>query len=207
MTKEQFNNIISRLNKWLAERGLTKEHQRVGYLGNIYEEISEYYRAENMYEKLDAIMDIAVFTLNTFEIRYPYDDKRSKEERCKVEKIKEGDIGLNVFIRYITDHQYDDFKNYDKATTMIEILELLTSSHGFDFYTCMLETINEISSRTGCYDTKIKKFIKDKGAYTLQEANKGLVLPIKYKEDKDYWYFLTLTGRKKIKKWHKAQYK
>ena len=66
MTKEQFYEINQRLEKWRRQRHLTKEKQRLGYLGNTYEEVSEYYRAKDEYEKIDAIMDITVFTLNSF---------------------------------------------------------------------------------------------------------------------------------------------
>ena len=70
MTKEQFYEINQRLEKWRRQRHLTKEKQRLGYLGNVYEEVSEYYRAKDEYEKIDAIMDITVFTLNSFYIDY-----------------------------------------------------------------------------------------------------------------------------------------
>lgn len=193
MTEEQFDDIKNKLAKWREDRHLDMSKQRIGYLGNVYEEISEYYRAKDEYEKIDAIMDIAVFTLNAFDIDYDFNINSDLKEMVMIdeviETINQNDI---ICIEY-------DYK-------LIREIEVLAFDYGFSFYHCMIETINEISSRTGHYDNKINKFIKDKGAYNLKEANKHFTLSYLYKEDKDYWYFLTLTGIKKIKKWYQADY-
>ena len=194
MTKEQFYEINQRLEKWRRQRHLTKEKQRLGYLGNVYEEISEYYRAKDEYEKIDAIMDITVFTLNSFYI--DYDEYVDSDQSIVVTQIEPiiNRINQNGLI------------NMDYEYILIKELELLTTSFGFDFYNCMIETINEIDSRNGYYDPTINKFVKYQGAYDLKNAKKHFLLSYKYKEDKDYWYFLTLKGKKKIKKWYKADY-
>lgn len=194
MTKEQFYEINQRLEKWRRQRHLTKEKQRFGYLGNVYEEISEYYRAKDEYEKIDAIMDITVFTLNSFYIDYDeYVESDKSLVVTQIEQIIER-INKNGLI------------NIDYEYVLIRELELLTNNFGFDFYNCMIETINEIDSRNGYYDPTINKFIKYQGAYDLKNAKKHFLLSYKYKEDNEYWYFLTLKGRKKIKKWYKADY-
>ena len=194
MTKEQFYEINQRLEKWRKQRHLTKEKQRLGYLGNTYEEVSEYYRAKDEYEKIDAIMDITVFTLNSFYIDYDeYVDSDKSLVVTQIEQIIER-INKNGLISM--DYEY----------ILIKELELLTDSFGFDFYNCMIETINEIDSRNGYYDPTINKFIKYQGAYDLKNAKKYFLLSFNYKEDNEYWYFLTLKGKKKIKKWYKADY-
>ena len=194
MTKEQFYEINQRLEKWRRQRHLTKEKQRLGYLGNTYEEVSEYYRAKDEYEKIDAIMDITVFTLNSFYIDYDeYVESDQSLVGTQIEQIIER-INQNGLISM--DYEY----------ILIKELELLTASFGFDFYNCMIETINEIDSRNGYYDPTINKFVKYQGAYDLKNAKKYFLVSYKYKEDNEYWYFLTLRGRKKIKKWYKAKY-
>ena len=194
MTQEQFYEINQRLEKWRRQRHLTKEKQRLGYLGNTYEEVSEYYRAKDKYEKIDAIMDITVFTLNSFYI--DYDEYVDSDQSLVVTQIEPiiNRINQNGLI------------NMDYEYILIRELELLTDSFGFDFYNCMIETINEIDSRNGYYDPTINKFVKYPGAYDLKNAKKHFSLSFKYKEDNEYWYFLTLRGRKKIKKWYKADY-
>ena len=42
MTEIQFNEIKERLSKWRKDRHLTYRKQRNGFLGNVYEEVSEY---------------------------------------------------------------------------------------------------------------------------------------------------------------------
>ena len=194
MTKEQFYEINQRLEKWRRQRHLTKEKQRLGYLGNVYEEINEYYRAKDEYENIDAIMDITVFTLNSFYIDYDeYVESDKSLVATKIEQIIDR-INKNGLI------------NMDYEYILIKELELLTDSFGFDFYNCMIETINEIDSRNGYYDPTINKFVKYQGAYDLKNAKKLFLVSYKYKEDNEYWYFLTLKGKKKIKKWYKADY-
>lgn len=193
MTKEQFYEINQRLEKWRRQRHLTKEKQRLGYLGNVYEEVSEYYRAKDEYEKIDAIMDITVFTLNSFYIDYD-------------EYIANKKLLINQIEQIIDRINQNGLINMDYEYILIDELEQLTTNYGFDFYNCMIETINEIDSRNGYYDPTINKFVKYQGAYDLKNAKKHFLLSFNYKEDNEYWYFLTLKGKKKIKKWYKADY-
>ncbi|HAA1585827.1 TPA_asm: hypothetical protein GD700_07550 [Campylobacter jejuni] len=44
---------------------------------------------------------------------------------------------------------------------IISYCQYLCKNLGFDFYKCMLEKIKEIESRTGFYDERLNKFIKD----------------------------------------------
>lgn len=199
MDIEQFNDITKRLDKWRKERHLTKEGQREGFLGNAFEEVSEYFRAKDDLERIDALCDMAVFCFNAFDIKYIVDyEYRSYEEYSIIKDI------INDFS--ISTNNNKLLRLDELAYKTIYKIEHLCDILGFDFHKCMLETINEIDSRTGHYDTKINKFIKDKGAYTLKEAKKHFFMSYIYKEDKDFWYFLTLRGKKKIKKWHKARY-
>ncbi|EHT2883411.1 hypothetical protein KXJ91_001403 [Campylobacter coli] len=51
MTEIQFNEIKERLTDWRNERGLTYENQQEGFLGNVFEELSEYFRAKDDFSK------------------------------------------------------------------------------------------------------------------------------------------------------------
>ena len=199
MTKEQFNDIKERLDKWIEKRHLTKEGQRAGYFGNIYEELSEYHRANNEYEIIDAICDIAIFTLNSFD--YKYNEKYVEIQQLKIQKNIE-DITIKDIHRSVE-------RCYTDCTTsrLIEYLECLAFNYGYNFYKCMLEAIKEISSRTGKYDENIGKFIKDKGAYTKEEAKK--IYPKCNIEDiGDGFMIFDYKGHTKdyLIKWYKANY-
>ncbi|EOE6439788.1 hypothetical protein ACKPI0_001731 [Campylobacter jejuni] len=47
MTQREFNLIKERLADWRSERGLTYENQREEFLGNVFEKVSEYFRAKD----------------------------------------------------------------------------------------------------------------------------------------------------------------
>lgn len=44
---------------------------------------------------------------------------------------------------------------------------------GYDPLKCLEQTIFEISSRTGKYDKKLGKFVKDAGFYSIEDAKKA----------------------------------
>lgn len=196
-----FNEIKERLTKWREERKLTYENQREGFLGNSYEEVSEYFRANDDLERVDALCDIAIFSFNAFDTDYTKmkNIKYYEPELTSITTITDN-------LSWITSRFMDnDIKNFN-ICKLILACKYLSKNLGYNFYGCMLETIKEIESRSGHYDNKKKKFIKDKGAYTSRQAIGYFFISYLYKEDKDYWYFLTFTGRKKIKKWYKADY-
>lgn len=199
MTKEQFNEIKERLSKWREERHLTYENQMEGFLGNVFEEVSEYFRAKDDLERVDALCDIAVFCFNAFDVEHHlYYCSDIDKEISKIENI------INNMSWFI----FRARNNINLNITIGEIIcycRFLCENFEFDFYKCMIETIKEIESRTGKYDNKLKKFVKDKGAYTKKEAQKKY-LGFCFKQNKDYYYLITITGFKKIKKWYKADY-
>lgn len=160
MTEIQFNEIKERLSKWREERHLTYENQQAGFLGNAFEEISEYFRAKNDYDKVDSICDIVVFCFNAFDFDYNYYyEFRSSNENIEIYKLTDA----------ISEVCYREIKKFYAKLyipIVISYCRFLIKNLGFDFYKCMLETIKEIESRTGYYDERLKKFIK----YTSDEA-------------------------------------
>lgn len=55
MTQREFNLIKERLADWRSERGLTYENQREEFLGNVFEKVSEYFRAKDDLERVEAL--------------------------------------------------------------------------------------------------------------------------------------------------------
>ena len=220
----QFNEIKSRLADWREERHLTYENQKKGFLGNVFEEVSEYFRAKDDYERIDAICDIAVFFFNAYDFKYRAVFSRMDyytfsdvvvyniyslfgvrtDELCVVENE-------NALL-YLENHL---------NLTMFEI-EQLCKNLGFDFFKCMIETIKEIESRTGYYDDKIGKFVKDLGAYHYDEALEKASKDFEFlnnatsccllKENENFWHIACEDKYKGIykeyiiKKWYKANY-
>ncbi|MBX1020825.1 hypothetical protein I9086_00080 [Campylobacter jejuni] len=157
MTQREFNLIKERLTDWRNERGLTYENQQAGFLGNVYEELSEYFRAKNDLEKIDALCDIVIFCFNSFDLEFK---EMGKIYDCDATKISIVDITDDL--TYTTaKFMRKDFKDFNNIYRLVFNCEHLCKNLGFDFYKCMLQTIKEIESRTGYYDENLNKFIKD----------------------------------------------
>ncbi|AJC92213.1 hypothetical protein CSUB8523_0689 [Campylobacter subantarcticus LMG 24377] len=160
MIRKQFNEIKERLTKYREIRHLTYENQQAEFLGNAFEKVSEYFRAKNDLERIDALCDIAVFCFNAFDFTY----KMLKDYEPRFYTITSANIAyitrcVSDFICYDDDSKIDISKY--NLTAIILYLEQTCKKLGFDFYKCMIETIKEIESRTGYYDNELKKFVKD----------------------------------------------
>ncbi|AQW83037.1 hypothetical protein [Campylobacter pinnipediorum] len=170
MTKEQFNDIQERLKVYRKERGLTYENQSNGLMANILEELAEYLRAGDDNERIDALCDMAVFILNSFELKkYEIEEILyflCDEDECFINSTFVNDI-FELVDNYITFGKRDN-KYLGRS---LFILFLGIKDKNYDIYKCMLETIKEISSRTGYYDEIQKKFIKDKNQLNEYKAD------------------------------------
>lgn len=168
MTEIQFNEIKERLSKWRNDRHLTYRKQRNGFLGNVYEEVSEYYRSMNEYEQIDALMDIIVFTANSFDFDYKLNEyevisityftsvlntltniaRTLRDYYKEVYKIENSDLDdkeKELELEKIEKGFRPTFQQH--AWSIIYEVKGLTENLGFDFYKCMIETIKEIESR------------------------------------------------------------
>ena len=166
--KIDLTEIYKGLAEWRAERGITAESQKEGYLVNVMEELGELSTALRLLEKsksvndshelkcaehfiIDALCDISVFTINA-GADIPCENKptRLELEPC---------LSFYNLLREIADHQ----RCFNGITLccVLGVCASLCHQYGFDFQIAMLETIKEISSRTGSYDEKAKKWIKD----------------------------------------------
>ena len=156
--------IYAGLKAWRHERGITAESQKEGYLVNIMEELGELATALREYERfskpsypypknkkyaehgiIDALCDIAVFTINAGA------DIRDEYKPLSIDTTNTFS-DFNCLLLYTSTF---DFKK------ILLNCAVLCEHYGYNFELAMLETIKEISSRTGAYDEKAKKWIKD----------------------------------------------
>ncbi|EGD3527784.1 hypothetical protein H6Y32_001614 [Campylobacter coli] len=218
MTEMQFNEIKERLAKWREKRRLTYENQQTGFLGNVYEELSEYFRAKDDLERVKALCDIAVFCFNVNDVKFSNYECYMKSDKVDFEIF---DIAsqINSIAIYKANFEIDSVKVI--LDTLIALLHKKCESLKFDFYKCMLQTIKDIESRCGYYNITLKKFVENTGAYSKIEALDLAVndfkltnAPNKYFADKecnDYWYIKIEDNNGDyedyyIRKWYKADY-
>ena len=163
--KINLTEIYAQLEVWRDERKITAESQRQGYIRNVMEELGELAAGLRDYDSwskcdlrfcqihkemaerviVDAICDISVLTINAgADIRDEYKP-------------------LNID----TTNTFSDFNCLLLYTSTFDFKKILLNcagvceKYGFNFEIAMLETIKEISSRTGSYNEATKKWEKD----------------------------------------------
>ena len=175
--KIDLTEIYKGLAEWRAERGITAESQKEGYIINIIEEFGELASALRDYEKfsateqdttkkqkaeyeiIDALCDISVFTINVGA------DINCNEKLESINTTTQT-TRCNSSLSFLLS-ECGNFDYYGKLSSYVCFNQILLScaklceQYGFNFEIAMLETIKEISSRTGSYDEKAKKWVKD----------------------------------------------
>lgn len=201
MTYQELVEIRGRLGEWCNDRHLSLESQQIGYIGNVLEELTEYARAKTIFEQVDALCDIIVFSINAtdsqrqilLEKYADHDIKASPEKLAKavLDGIDDGLIVPSYFS--------------NPVCVCVNVLRFL----GFNPYKCLDETLKEIESRTGKYDIEIKKFVKDKGAYSLSDFRERCPELDDYEViEQGNSFFATKGNDKQIfAKWYQADYK
>ena len=173
--KINLNEIYAQLKAWRHERGITAESQKEGYIVNVMEELGELATALREYERfskpsypypknkkyaehgiIDALCDISVFTINAGADV----DDNTKAKVIDITKTTILNSSFSSLLSYC-----GDYAGYVKAFSCFNDILLvcakLCENYGFNFEIAMLETIKEISSRTGSYDEVSKKWVKD----------------------------------------------
>ena len=175
--KIDLTEIYKGLAEWRAERGITAESQKAGYLVNVMEELGELAAALRDYEKssvtkqdatkkqkaeyeiIDALCDISVFTINVGA------DINCNEKLESINTTTQT-TRCNSSLSFLLS-ECGNFDYYGKLSSYVCFNQILLScaklceQYGFNFEIAMLETIKEISSRTGAYDENAKKWVKD----------------------------------------------
>ena len=169
--KIDLTEIYKGLDEWRAERGITAESQKAGYIINIMEELGELSTALRLLEKsksvndshelkcaehfiIDALCDISVFTINA-GADISCENKISGIENNVFQTYKTYETLLNACGGYSVCFNAHAFNG------VLRTCAVLCYKLGFDFQIAMDETIKEISSRTGAYDENAKKWVKD----------------------------------------------
>lgn len=167
--------IYKGLDEWRAERDITAESQKTGYLVNVMEELGELSTALRLLEKsksvndshelkcaehfiIDALCDISVFTINA-GADIPCEVKRTKIELKK--SSLDADYILKQMVEKCARFSYFEWGEASAFNIILVNCAYLCEYYGFNFQIAMDETIKEISSRTGSYDEKAKKWLKD----------------------------------------------
>ena len=175
--KIDLTEIYKGLAEWRAERGITAESQKAGYLVNVMEELGELATALREYERfskpsypyqknkkyaehgiIDAICDIAVFTINAWA-DIPCELKRTEIELRK--SSLDADYILKQMVEKCARFSYFEWGEASAFNIILINCAYLCEHYGFNFQIAMDETIKEISSRTGAYDENAKKWVKD----------------------------------------------
>ena len=196
--KINLNEIYAKLEAWRDERKITAQSQKEGYLVNVMEELGELAGALRCYEQIkeflnknkgkmcgyqyhkhslmlieaehgiiDALCDIAIFTINAgADSNY----KPQTLDTYEKDEIITRDVNYRLK-NLLTDCGAFNIHSCYCGGDLLDILTdcaKLCEHYGFNFEIAMRETIKEISSRTGSYDEKAKKWVKD----TSDEARK-----------------------------------
>lgn len=167
--KINLNKIYAKLETWRAERDITAESQKAGYLVNVMEKFGELSQAlrglelENIrktaeYGVIDTLCYIAFLTINA-GADIPCEVKRTKIELKK--SSLDADYILKQMVEKCARFSYFEWGEASAFNIILVNCAYLCEHYGFDFQTAMDETIKEISSRTGSYDEKAKKWLKD----------------------------------------------
>ena len=163
--KINLTEIYAQLEVWRDERKITAENQRQGYIRNVMEELGELAAGLRNYDSwskcdlrfcqihkemaerviVDAICDISVLTINAGA------DIRDEYKPLSIDTTNTFS-DLNCLLLYISTF---DFKK------ILLNCAGVCEKYGFNFEIAMLETIKEISSRTGSYNEATKKWEKD----------------------------------------------
>ena len=177
--KIDLTEIYKGLDEWRAERGITAEGQKEGYIRNVMEELGELAAGLRNYDSwskcdlrfcqihkemaerviVDAICDIAVLTINAGA------DINCNEKLESINTTTQT-TRCNSSLSFLLS-ECGNFDYYGKLSSYVCFNQILLSCaklcehYGFNFEIAMLETIKEISSRTGSYDEKAKKWVKD----------------------------------------------
>lgn len=220
MKYEQLKKIQEKLARWKQERQLDLHKQLKGLPANLLEECTEFLRAEDDYERVDALCDIIVFGLNALE-----DDGLSPEQVINCKYVFQHKLDDEMHIRCLCMESAELvgglFQRHSKLQSVQVINRIIyiaidaIKKLGYNPLKCMLETIKEISSRTGEWNETIKKFVKYQGAYNDFEASDYVrKLDDRFeivRETSTHWHYGLVAGNKcteggRLVKWYRADY-
>lgn len=151
--------IFNRLENWRKERGLDLS-QGFGFdldkqVSFITEEVTEYLRAENEYEEVDALCDIMVFCINGSSLLV---DPKSRYEFVDINS----DVSIYDIFEQLSSIKSMGDQTHHSFFNCIDTCRVILRDMGYDLNKCMDETLKEIESRRGGFNSISGKWEKFK---------------------------------------------
>lgn len=151
--------IFNRLENWRKERGLDLS-QGFGFdldkqVSFITEEVTEYLRAEDEQEEVDALCDIMVFCINGASLLV---DIKSSYEFVNFKN----DVTIYTIFKQLNEIQSLTTPTEHFLFNCIDICRIILRNMGYELNKCMDETLKEIESRRGDFNSISGKWEKFK---------------------------------------------
>lgn len=172
MLLQQEQHLQELLKQWREERHITLQNKRDGLIDNLHKKANEHYKAINESKKIYALCDTSIFAYNSLS-----DDIENFWKKYNNflynEFFSSSVIDAVRVVGICVLNEYAESKINEQLYKLIKTCEKKAIEMGYDFYKCMLETIKEISSRTGHYDENIHKFVKDNSEEAIKKWHKA----------------------------------
>ena len=158
-TSLTIKGIFESLDVWREERGLQRTVGNIA--ANIGEEIVEYLRAENDEQRVDALCDMFVFSVNGLRAMGRVSNYAIKIslEIDLILKINSFPIISHAFSKLIDSYR---FNQRSALNNIVKYSKYQIQYLGYDFLIAMDETLKEIHSRKGAWNDELQKWEKFK---------------------------------------------
>ena len=157
MTIKQENFLEAKLNNWSDSRCIPFLEQKMGFIGNLLEKMSEYYKAKDDDVKIEALCDIYILCMTSL------DDNVEIIRSC----VKQRNSYLsftNIIGNVLAESELDDFdcwgNNDETIYKMMLCVEKMAEFISYNFYKCMLKRIKEIELKNSTMVTLKNKIIE-----------------------------------------------
>lgn len=154
--------ILDRLELWRKERGLDItqgfEFSLDIQVSFLTEEITEYLRSKYDYDRIDALCDLTVFSINAINLI----DNDYSNVFSSIYCLQKRDYDISDLIEEILDICRDESHGKYQFINIIEISKYMIENMNFDYDKCMEETLLEIESRKGALNPDTEKWEKFK---------------------------------------------
>jgi len=168
--------IQEKLKSWRINRNMQNNTFIVDVeASNIIEECAEFLRAKNDNERIDALCDISVFSINSLHYLNSY---------CKGIRVYYRNHNYTIFDILENISKFEKQNKNDLISLLDEIITfscVITENMGYNYKECMLETIKEISSRK--QDATQKKEWEQNGVSGKWQKDKSQDKRTLYKAD------------------------
>ncbi len=159
MTRRQEDLLEEKLVKWSTDVWITFSEQKMGFIGNLLEKMSEYYKAKDDNAKIGALCDIYILCMTSLD-----------EEVTVIRSCIENRDDYLTFVDGICDilierenwRVFRCWGNTDESIyQMMLCVERMADFMDYNFYKCVLETIKEVVSKGGSFDMTNYIIVKD----------------------------------------------